>query len=206
MKKPLNTSTLNIKTLILFLFASLTILSTGSVAVAADPVIAVIETNMGNITLELNSEKAPKSVANFVKYAKDGYYDGTIFHRVIENFMLQGGGFSILPSGKYHKKQTRAAIKNEANNGLKNEIGTIAMARTNIPDSATAQFFINVTNNAFLNYSSPTTRGWGYAVFGKVTAGMDVVNKIRAVKTGAVAPFPQDVPMSPVTINKVIIK
>ncbi len=192
------------KALLLFLFTSLTLLSTGSVA--ADPVIAVIETNMGNITLELNSEKAPKSVANFVKYAKDGYYDGTIFHRVIENFMIQGGGFSILPSGKFQKKQTREAIKNEANNGLKNEIGTIAMARTSVPDSATAQFFINVTNNAFLNYSSPTTRGWGYAVFGKVTAGMDVVNKIRVVKTGAVAPFPQDVPMSPITINKVIIK
>ncbi len=204
MKKLLKTSSMMSKALLLFLFTSLTLLSTGSVA--ADPVIAVIETNMGNITLELNSEKAPKSVANFVKYAKDGYYDGTIFHRVIENFMIQGGGFSILPSGKFQKKQTREAIKNEANNGLKNEIGTIAMARTSVPDSATAQFFINVTNNAFLNYSSPTTRGWGYAVFGKVTAGMDVVNKIRVVKTGAVAPFPQDVPMSPITINKVIIK
>jgi len=188
------------------LVLSLVMFSNASFAEPAKNVTAIIETNLGNITIELNALKAPKSVANFIQYANEGYYDGTIFHRVIENFMIQGGGFTILPSGKFEKKQTRDAIKNEADNGLKNEIGSIAMARTHKPDSATAQFFINVTNNAFLNHSSATPRGWGYAVFGKVTAGMDVVNKIRAVKTGAVAPFPKDVPMSPITINKIIIK
>ncbi|MFV2060861.1 MAG: peptidylprolyl isomerase [Gammaproteobacteria bacterium] len=177
-----------------------------SYADTAKTVTAVIETNMGNITLELYPEKAPKSVENFVKYANDGYFNGTVFHRVIEDFMIQGGGFKISEAGKFEKQETRESIKNEADNGLKNEVGTIAMARTHEPDSATAQFFINVKNNAFLNHTSPTPRGWGYAVFGKVSEGMDVVNKIRTVKTGAVAPFPKDVPMSPVTIIKIIIK
>ena len=190
---------------LILLFSSSVLISTGY-AETAKAVTAVIETNLGNITLELYPDKAPKSVKNFIKYAKDGYYEGTVFHRVIENFMIQGGGFSISPSGQFDKKETREPIKNEADNGLKNDVGTIAMARTHKPDSATAQFFINVTNNAFLNHTSPTPRGWGYAVFGKVTNGMDVVNKIRSVKTGAVAPFPKDVPMSPITINKVIIK
>ncbi len=193
----------NIKLIVLSVFFSLSAIS---YADTAKPIIAIIETNMGNITLELNAAKAPKSVENFVKYAKDGFYNGTVFHRVIEDFMIQGGGFKISASGKFEKQETREPIKNEANNGLKNEVGTIAMARTYKPDSATAQFFINVKNNAFLNHSSPTPRGWGYAVFGKVTEGMDVVNKIRAVKTGAVAPFPKDVPVSPLTITKVIIK
>ncbi len=175
-------------------------------AETAKTITAVIETNFGNMTLELYPDKAPKTVANFIQYAKDGFYEGTVFHRVIEDFMIQGGGFTILPSGKFEKKETRNPIKNEADNGLKNEAGTVAMARTFETDSATAQFFINVSNNAFLNYSSPTPRGWGYAVFGKVVTGMDVVNKIRAVKTSAVSPFPKDVPTSPITINKVIIK
>ncbi len=168
--------------------------------------IAVIETNLGNFTLELNPEKAPKTVANFIQYANDGFYSGTIFHRVIEDFMIQGGGFTIADSGKFKKKQTRDPIKNEADNGLSNDLGTIAMARTNNPNSATAQFFINVKDNAFLNHSSKTVRGWGYTVFGKVITGMDVINKIRFVKTGAVKPFPKDVPLSPVTINNITIK
>jgi cyclophilin family peptidyl-prolyl cis-trans isomerase len=191
--------------IVLFVLLSSSMINSSN-AETAQPVTAIIETNMGNITLELYPDKAPKSVENFVKYAKDGFYNDTVFHRVIEDFMIQGGGFKISPSGKFEKQETREPIKNEADNHLKNEVGTIAMARTHKPDSATAQFFINVKNNAFLNHSSPTPRGWGYAVFGKVTEGMDVVNKIRAVKTSAVAPFPKDVPMSPITITKVIIK
>jgi peptidyl-prolyl cis-trans isomerase B (cyclophilin B) len=160
----------------------------------------VLTTSMGAITLELDAKKAPKSVENFVAYVKAGHYDGTIFHRVMDNFMIQGGGFN----DKMVQKPTKAAIKNEADNGLKNNKYTIAMARTNDPHSATAQFFINVADNDFLNFSSPTDRGWGYAVFGKVTAGMDVVDNIKKVKTGNNG-FHQNVPLEPVTILKAAV-
>jgi peptidyl-prolyl cis-trans isomerase B (cyclophilin B) len=155
---------------------------------------------MGDITLELDAEKAPKTVANFLQYARDGFYDGTIFHRVISNFMIQGGGMTP----DMAQKATRAPVENEANNGLKNKTGTIAMARTNDPHSATAQFFINVTDNGFLDHSAPTAQGWGYAVFGKVTSGMDVVEKIKAVATGSKG-FHQDVPKETVTIERVTV-
>ncbi|CAJ0783124.1 Peptidyl-prolyl cis-trans isomerase B [Ralstonia psammae] len=157
-----------------------------------------LHTNHGDITLALDAEKAPKSVANFVAYVKDGHYNGTVFHRVIKGFMIQGGGFE--PGEKMNQKPTKAPIDNEANNGLKNERGAIAMARTNDPHSATAQFFINTVDNDFLNHTSPTPQGWGYAVFGKVTEGMDVVDKIRSVRTGNRG-FHQDVPMEDVVIE-----
>ncbi len=159
-----------------------------------------MQTSMGTIMLELDATRAPKSTANFVEYAKSGHYDGTIFHRGIDNFMIQGGGFT----DKMAQKSTRAPIQNEADNGLKNDKYTIAMARTNDPHSATAQFFINVNNNDFLNFSSPTPRGWGYAVFGKVVSGQDVVDKIKAVKTGT-SGFHENVPVQPVTILKVLV-
>ena len=155
-----------------------------------------LHTNHGVIKLELDAEKAPKSVENFLNYVKAGHYDNTVFHRVIDGFMIQGGGFE--PGMK--QKPTAEPINNEANNGLKNVNGSIAMARTNDPHSATAQFFINVNDNDFLNHSSPTPQGWGYAVFGKVTEGMDVVDKIRAVRTGNRG-FHQDVPMEDVIIE-----
>ena len=154
------------------------------------PVTVVLETNLGNITLELYPDEAPKSVANFADYVRAGHYDGTVFHRVIPGFMVQGGGFTTDLS----QKSTNAPITNEADNGLKNDRGTIAMARTGEPHSATAQFFINVADNAFLNFSAPTRQGWGYAVFGKVTSGMDVVDAIVALPTGAAGPFGSDVP------------
>jgi peptidyl-prolyl cis-trans isomerase B (cyclophilin B) len=154
----------------------------------------VIETSLGNIEVELNAEKAPISVDNFLKYVDKKHYDGTIFHRVISGFMIQGGGMT---EGMKEKK-TDAPIKNEAANGLTNDRGTIAMARTSVVDSATSQFFINVVDNGFLNYKSPTPNGFGYAVFGKVTSGMDVVDKIRNVPTGM-----QDVPTTPVVIKSI---
>ena len=155
----------------------------------------VLTTNHGAITVELDTEKAPKSVENFVNYVKSGHYDGTIFHRIIDGFMIQGGGFE--PDMK--QKPTNDPIENEANNGLKNDRYTIAMARTSDPHSATAQFFINVGDNDFLNY--PGSDGWGYAVFGKVSEGMDVVDAIRAVKTGRKSMF-SDVPVEDVVIEK----
>lgn len=155
------------------------------------------ETNFGNITIELNREKSPMTVANFLSYVDDGFYDGTIFHRVIKGFMIQGGGFDESMS----QKQTKAAIENEANNGLKNDHYTIAMARTSMPHSATAQFFINGNNNDFLNHTAPTGSGWGYCVFGKVIEGMDVVDKIIQVKTGNKNGH-QDVPVENVVIKK----
>ena len=158
-----------------------------------------LHTNHGDITLALDAEKAPKSVANFVAYVKDGHYNGTVFHRVIKGFMIQGGGFE--PGEKMSQKPTKAPIDNEANNGLKNERGAIAMARTNDPHSATAQFFINTVDNDFLNHTSPTPQGWGYAVFGKVVEGTDVVDKIKGVKTGR-SGFHQDVPVEDVVITK----
>ena len=156
-----------------------------------------LQTNYGDILIELNAEKAPKTVENFVTYVKDGFFDGTIFHRVINNFMIQGGGFE--PGMK--QKETRDPVENEANNGLRNNRYTIAMARTSDPHSATAQFFINVADNDFLNHTAPTSNGWGYAVFGEVIEGTDVVDKIKLVKTGSKG-FHQDVPAEDVVIEK----
>jgi cyclophilin family peptidyl-prolyl cis-trans isomerase len=161
-----------------------------------------IETSMGNIVLELDAVNAPISTANFIAYANDGFYEDTIFHRVIDGFMVQGGGLTADMSDKSNKK---APIKNEAANGLKNELGTVAMARTNVVDSATSQFFINVGENSFLNHTAPTSQGFGYAVFGKVTDGMDVVEAIRQVKTGNKG-MHQDVPVDNITIQKVTVE
>jgi len=160
-----------------------------------------LETSMGNIVLELDAQKAPKTVANFVQYVKDKHYDGTVFHRVIDGFMIQGGGFTA----DMQQKPTRAPIQNEADNGLKNLPLTVAMARTMEPHSASAQFFINVADNRSLNHTQPTLNGWGYAVFGKVVAGADVVDKIRQVRTGNRGMF-QDVPTTPVTIIKATLE
>ena len=159
-----------------------------------------LHTNHGVIKIELNAEKAPKSVENFVNYVKQGHYDNTVFHRVIDGFMIQGGGFE--PGMK--QKSVNDPIDNEANNGLKNVKGSVAMARTNDPHSATAQFFINVGDNEFLNHTAPTPQGWGYCVFGQVVEGMDVVDAIRKVKTGSKG-FHQDVPADDVIIEKAII-
>jgi len=156
---------------------------------------AVLHTNYGDITIELDADKAPETAANFAQYVKDGFYNGTIFHRVIPNFMIQGGGFDE----KMGQKETRAPIQNESANGLSNQTGTVAMARTSDPHSASAQFFINVADNHFLD-KARSQDGWGYAVFGKVTDGMDVVNKIKGVATGSHG-FHQDVPKQPVTIE-----
>ena len=159
-----------------------------------------LTTNFGDITLELNAEKAPITVANFTKYVEDGFYDGIIFHRVIDGFMIQGGGFDA----SMKQKKNNAEIKNEANNCLSNDKYTVAMARTSVPDSASSQFFINVGNNEFLNHTAPTASGWGYCVFGKVIEGMDVVDKIKAVKTASKGGH-QDVPIDAVMIEKAII-
>lgn len=160
-----------------------------------------LQTNLGDIVIELNDEKAPKSAANFIGYVNDGFYNGTIFHRVIDGFMIQGGGFTE----NLQKKGTKAPIENEASNGLKNVKYSVAMARTNAPHSATAQFFINVVNNDFLNYRSSTARGWGYAVFGMVVQGTEVVDKIRKIPTGSGGPFPKDVPQAPVIIQSAMV-
>ena len=159
-----------------------------------------METSMGTITLELDDAKAPETVANFVQYAKDGHYDGTIFHRVIDGFMIQGGGFTK----DMNQKETREPIRNEAMNGLKNLRGTIAMARTMVVDSATSQFFINLVDNDFLDFQNPTPQGFGYAVFGKVVDGMDVVDQIAKVKTGFSGPH-QNVPEEAIVIKKVVV-
>ncbi|MEC7960391.1 MAG: peptidylprolyl isomerase [Pseudomonadota bacterium] len=160
----------------------------------------LIKTLLGDMTLELDADKAPATVANFVEYAQSGHYDGTIFHRVINNFMVQGGGFDT----DMRQKGTNAPIQNEANNGLKNDRGTIAMARTMDPHSATAQFFINVSDNDFLNFSGENMQGWGYAVFGRVVEGEDVLDKIRVVPTGSQAGH-QDVPTDPIVIESVTV-
>lgn len=173
----------------------------GKTEAAASPAAArvALRTNMGNIVIELNAAKAPKSVANFLQYVKDGHYDGTVFHRVIPNFMIQGGGFTQ----DLVQKPTRAPITNEADNGLSNVIGSVAMARTGDPNSATAQFFINVVNNQRLDFvSKDNAMTWGYTVFGKVVEGLDVVMAIKDVERGAKSPFPTDVPVSPVIILK----
>ena len=161
-----------------------------------------IETSMGNIVLELDAVNAPITTANFIEYANDGFYEGTIFHRVIDGFMIQGGGLNADMRDKANKK---APIKNEAANGLKNDRGTVAMARTQVVDSATSQFFINVDDNDFLNHTSPTPQGFGYAVFGKVTDGMETVDAIRQVRTGN-SGMHQDVPVDAITINKVVVE
>lgn len=162
--------------------------------------MVTLKTNFGDITLTLFEDKAPETVKNFLEYVKEGFYDNTIFHRVIDGFMIQGGGFTP----DMEQKSVKDPIKNEANNGVSNEKGTIAMARTNDPHSATAQFFVNLKDNDFLNFSSESMNGWGYCAFGKVTDGMDVVEKIRAVKTGN-SGFHQDVPKEPVVIEKAVI-
>ena len=156
-----------------------------------------LTTNFGAVTLELDEARAPDTVANFREYVKAGFFDNTVFHRVIDGFMIQGGGFE--PGMK--QKKTNAPIKNEADNGLKNDAYTVAMARTSDPNSATAQFFINVSDNAFLNHTAPTSQGWGYAVFGKVVEGKDVVDRIKKVKTGTRG-MHQDVPLDDVIIEK----
>ena len=189
------------RTLVAFTLAVVTV-AAGTAARAADPKpaakpeggsnVVVLETTLGNIEIQLDAEKAPISTENFLAYVDSGHYDGTVFHRVIPGFMIQGGGFDAQLS----QKPTRGPIKNESGNGLSNQRGTIAMARTNDPNSATAQFFINTVDNDFLN------RPPGYAVFGKVTAGMDVVDKIAGVKTGAKGMFGQDVPLESVVITK----
>jgi len=159
--------------------------------------VVKLSTNFGDITLELDAEKAPITVANFLQYVESSFYDGTIFHRVIDGFMIQGGGFDA----NMKQKNTMDEIKNEADNELSNDNYTIAMARTSIPDSASSQFFINVSDNAFLNHTAPTSSGWGYCVFGKVVEGKDVVDKIKAVKTTSKAGH-RDVPIEPVIIEK----
>ncbi|MBE0574282.1 MAG: peptidyl-prolyl cis-trans isomerase [Desulfuromonadales bacterium] len=164
--------------------------------------VARIETSMGDIVLELDAVNAPITVANFIDYANAGFYEGTIFHRVIDGFMIQGGGLTADMRDKDNKK---APIKNEADNGLKNSLGTVAMARTGVVDSATSQFFINVGDNTFLNHTAPTPQGFGYAVFGKVTDGIATVDAIRQVKTGNKG-MHQDVPAESVSILKVTIE
>jgi cyclophilin family peptidyl-prolyl cis-trans isomerase len=182
----------------LILFAGVTI--SQGIAAQSNPQ-AVMRTSMGDIQLELYADKAPISVANFISYAKNGFYDGTIFHRVIGNFMIQGGGFTP----DMQKKATGEPIRNEASNGLSNKRGTISMARTNDPHSATAQFFINVGDNHNLDFTGEAnSRTWGYAVFGRVISGMEVVDAIRAVSTETAGPF-ADVPVEPVTIDNVEI-
>jgi cyclophilin family peptidyl-prolyl cis-trans isomerase len=184
-------------------FAAVSLISCGF-AFAADPVkkggnpVVLLETSMGNVKVELYPDKAPITVKNFLMYVKEGHYDGLVFHRVIRDFMIQGGGFT--PDMK-EKRPAHPPIRNEAGNGLRNDRGTIAMARTAVVDSATAQFFINVVNNDFLNHTNKTPQGFGYAVFGKVVEGMDVVDKIRNVSTGSAGRF-QDVPKDHVAILK----
>ncbi len=182
-----------------FLLMSGMLLPSPSLAAGQSNVVHIrMTTSMGVINLDLDRARAPKTVANFLRYVNEGFYNGTIFHRVIPNFMIQGGGFT--PA--LVQKQTHAPVQNEADNGLKNIIGTIAMARTSDPNSATAQFFINTKNNYFLDFSSKTPRGWGYAVFGAVTTGMHVVRKIEAVRTATKHGF-QNVPVKDVVIQKV---
>ena len=167
---------------------------------AKDSEVIVMKTNMGTIKMRLFPEKAPKTVENFVTHAKEGYYDGVSFHRVINGFMIQGGGHT---ADMQEKANSRKPVVNEAGNGLKNDAYTIAMARTNDPDSATAQFFINVANNDFLNHKNETPSGYGYAVFGKVIQGQDVVDRIKSVSTGSYGPY-QDVPKTPVIIKSIV--
>ena len=178
------------------------LMTAAAISTAAEPAPRVrLETTMGNIVLELDRQRAPTTVDNFLTYVNDGFYDGTIFHRVIDGFMIQGGGYTA----DFSRKETRPSIKNEADNGLKNTRGSIAMARTSDPHSASAQFFINVADNAMLDYKAPNGRGWGYAVFGRVAEGMDVVDKIRTQTTGVQAGF-RDVPKKTITITRAVVE
>jgi len=186
--------------IMMFILFSLAVPGVAPSAKKKNPVV-ILETSKGKITLELNQEKAPKTVENFLAYVASGHYNGTIFHRVIPDFMIQGGGFDSQMS----QKPTKPPIVNEADNGLLNSRGTIAMARTSDPNSATAQFFINVKDNSFLNHTGKNPRGWGYAVFGKVIEGMDVVDSIVGVKTGAKGMF-RDVPLEEIAIKSATIK
>lgn len=194
---------LKLSTALFGLCLSFATLAANPSAIAATTALAnpkiEIKTNLGAITLELYPEQAPKTVENFLKYANSGFYKGTVFHRVIDNFMIQGGGYDT----NLREKETQAAIRNEANNGLKNEIYTIAMARTGNPHSATAQFFINTRDNDFLNHTAPNASGWGYTVFGKVVKGQEVVMKISKVRTGPKAFLPGEVPQETVLIEDV---
>jgi len=187
------------------LFAALVtplLMTTTSMSMAAEQAPRVrLETTMGNIVLELDREHAPATVDNFLAYVNDGFYDGTIFHRVIDGFMIQGGGYTA----DFSRKQTRPPIKNEADNGLKNNRGSIAMARTRDPHSASAQFFINVADNSALDHKAPDARGWGYAVFGRVADGMGVVDEIRTQTTGVQAGF-RDVPKKTITITRAVVE
>ncbi|MDI3281777.1 peptidylprolyl isomerase [Polyangium sp. 15x6] len=160
------------------------------------------ETNHGSFEITLDPQAAPQTVENFLQYVNEGHYDGTIFHRVIPGFMAQGGGYDAT----YEKKSTRKPVKNEADNGRKNTRGTVAMARTSDPDSATAQFFVNVADNAFLDHTAKTSSGWGYTVFGQVTSGMDVVDRIVSQETGAQGPFSKDAPLEPVVLNSARVR
>ena len=165
------------------------------------PTKVKFETTVGDFVLQLDKAKAPITVENFLSYVKDGHYDGTIFHRVIKDFMAQGGGYTQ----DFKQKPTKASIKNEADNGLKNKRGSIAMARTPDPNSASSQFFINFKDNDFLNYTSPTPQGWGYAVFGEVVEGMNVVDEMAKIPTGPGGPMPTDVPQTPIVVKKASI-
>ena len=185
----------------LFFSSLILIIGLNTSAQAGEQPRVRVETTLGNFELLLNPDKAPKTVANFLGYVNSGFYDGTTFHRVIDDFMIQGGGFTT----EYLRKPANAPIINEADNGLKNLRGTIAMARTMDPHSATAQFFINVKDNGFLDYTSKSPRGWGYAVFGQVVKGMDTVDKIRKVKTGPGSVFPSDVPQEMVVIKRMSV-
>ena len=180
-------------------FALLTVLALIGNAFAQNPRVE-LKTSRGLIQIELYQDKAPKTVANFLQYAKEGHYNGTVFHRVIDNFMVQGGGFDK----DMREKRTRGPIENEATNQLKNEFGTLAMARTSAPHSASAQFFINLKHNEFLNFREPTTQGFGYAVFGRVVQGMDIVATIAKVRTGRAGAH-SDVPVDPITIEAVTV-
>jgi cyclophilin family peptidyl-prolyl cis-trans isomerase len=173
--------------------------SAGSATAGDNPQVE-LRTNRGSIVVELYPEKAPKTVANFLQYARDGFYNGTIFHRVIPGFVIQGGGFDA----NLRQKDTRAPIENEAANGLRNERGTLSMARTNDPQSATAQFFVNLANNVMLDYRAPTSRGYGYAVFARVIKGMDVVDGIATVATGSNGMM-QDVPQTPIVVERACV-
>ena len=185
----------------LFKVLILGILLWSAEALAANPMVEM-NTSVGAVRIELYADKAPKSVANFLQYVKDGFYNGLVFHRVIDRFMVQGGGH--YPDLR-EKQADRLPIENEAGNGLKNELGTLAMARTSNPHSATAQFFINVADNAFLNFREASPAGYGYAVFGKVTQGMEVVMRIARTPTGPGGPFPKDVPQQPVIIESITL-
>ncbi len=181
--------------------ATILCLSLASSICLAEAPRVVLSTTQGDMIIELADDRAPVTVDNFLKYVEEGFYDGTIFHRVIEGFMIQGGGFDE----KYVRKSTRSAIANEASNGLRNQRYTISMARTNAPHSATSQFFINTEDNTNLDHKGPTPRGWGYAVFGRVVDGQDIVDKISQVSTGPGGPFSRDAPREPIVINEIAI-